>query len=62
MMLRYSLGKGHEADLIEKAVKTVLDSKDLGGYDLRTKDLGGEAGTEEVGDRVVEVLEGFLRK
>ena len=62
MMLRYSLGCGEQADLIEKAVTKVLDGKDLGGYDLRTRDLGGEAGTKEVGDRVVAVLEGMLRK
>ncbi|WVQ94220.1 3-isopropylmalate dehydrogenase [Kwoniella sp. CBS 9459] len=56
MMLRYSLGKGHEASLIEKAVQKVLDAPEVGGYDLRTKDLGGNARTEEVGDKVVEAL------
>ena len=62
MMLRYSLGCGREAELIEAAVAKVLDSVDKDGFDFRTKDLGGERGTVEVGDKVVEVLEGLLKK
>ncbi|ORY22140.1 Isopropylmalate dehydrogenase-like domain-containing protein [Naematelia encephala] len=62
MMLRYSLGHPEEADLIEKAVQKVLDSKDVGGFDLRTRDLGGSSGTKDIGDKVVEVLEGWLKK
>jgi len=62
MMLRYSLGKAHEASLIEAAVAKVLDSKDKGGFDFRTKDLRGEKGSKEVGDKVVEVLESLLKK
>ena len=62
MLLRYSLGRPVVAELIENAVKKVLDSKADGGLDLRTKDLGGEAGTKEVGDRVVEVLEEMMKK
>ena len=57
MMLRYSLGRPAEADLIEQAVKKVLDNKDAGGFGLRTKDLGGESATKEIGDRVVEVIQ-----
>lgn len=60
MMLRYSLGRPKEAELIETAVRKVLDSKDIGGEDLRTKDLGGQSGTTEIGDKVVEVLEKLL--
>ena len=60
MMLRYSLGRPKEAELIETAVRKVLDSKDVGGEDLRTKDLGGQSGTTEIGDKVVEVLEKLL--
>jgi len=62
LMLRYSLGHGHEAGLIEAAVAKVLDSADVGGVDYRTKDLGGNRGTVEVGDKVVEVLEGMMKK
>lgn len=61
MMLRYSLGQPQAAEIIEKAVAKVLDSKDVGGHDLRTKDLGGSSGTTEVGDKVVEVLEQLLK-
>ncbi|RYP49698.1 hypothetical protein DL768_004634 [Monosporascus sp. mg162] len=50
MMCRYSLRLPREADAIETAVKNVID----GG--LRTKDLGGSAGTKEVGDAVVAEL------
>lgn len=60
MMLRYSLGKGKEAALIEQAVQKVLDSTESGGFDYRTKDLGGQRSTKEVGDKVVEVLKGLL--
>jgi 3-isopropylmalate dehydrogenase len=56
MLLRYSLGRGAEAELIEKAVAKVFDDG------LRTKDLGGSSGTKEVGDKVVEVLEQMLKK
>jgi len=61
LLLRYSLCRPKEAELIEKAVQTVLDSTEDGGLDLRTKDLGGSAGTQEVGDRVVEVLEKLMK-
>ncbi len=50
MMCRYSLGLPREADAVEAAVRNVLD----GG--LLTKDLGGSAGTREVGDAVVAEL------
>ncbi|ODN89684.1 3-isopropylmalate dehydrogenase [Cryptococcus wingfieldii CBS 7118] len=60
MLLRYSLGRGKEAALIEQAVQKVLDSRESGGFDIQTKDLGGETKTSEVGDKVVEVLKGLL--
>lgn len=60
MMLRYSLGRAEEATLIEQAVAKVLDPESQGGFDLRTRDLGGKTGTKEVGDKIVEVLEGML--
>lgn len=56
MMLRYSLGKAAEADMIEQAVKKMLDDG------VRTKDLRGGAGTKEVGDRVCKALEEMLSK
>jgi len=62
MMLRYSLGCYKEAGLIEAAVTKVLDSSDKGGFGFRTKDLGGDKGTVAVGDKIVEVLEGMLKK
>ncbi|RXK37727.1 3-isopropylmalate dehydrogenase [Tremella mesenterica] len=60
MMLRYSLGRPNEADAIEKAVSKVLDGAQQGGFDYRTRDLGGERSTTDVGDKVVEVLEKML--
>jgi len=61
LMLRYSLGQPAAADLIEKAVRKVLDDTSVGGFDYRTRDLGGQRNTTEVGDKVVEVLEGMLK-
>ncbi|KAI0007812.1 hypothetical protein F4779DRAFT_628876 [Xylariaceae sp. FL0662B] len=55
MMCRYSLRLPKEADAIETAVRHVID----GG--VRTKDLGGSAGTEEMGDAVVAELVKILK-
>ncbi|GAB1207139.1 3-isopropylmalate dehydrogenase B [Aspergillus pseudonomiae] len=52
LMFRYSLDMEREAQQIEEAVRTVLDSG------IRTPDLGGKAGTTEVGDAIVAVLRG----
>lgn len=60
MLLRYSLGQPKEADAIEAAVRKVLDAPEVGGVGLRTRDLGGQAGTREVGDKVLEQLEKLL--
>jgi len=60
MLLRYSLGLDKEAQAIEAAVRKVLDLPKDGGVGLRTKDLGGQAGTKEVGDKVVEALKSSL--
>jgi 3-isopropylmalate dehydrogenase len=62
LMLRYSFGKEKEAKLVEEAVRIVLDDVEAGGFGFRTKDLGGDKGTKEVGDKVVEVLTGLLTK
>jgi 3-isopropylmalate dehydrogenase len=50
LMFRYSLGMDDEARRVEDAVRKVLDSG------LRTPDLGGKAGTKEVGDAIVSAL------
>ncbi|KAI5864515.1 3-isopropylmalate dehydrogenase [Durotheca rogersii] len=47
MMFRYSLALPREADAVETAVKNVIEAG------IRTKELGGSAGTTEVGDAVV---------
>ncbi|TGJ79834.1 hypothetical protein E0Z10_g8919 [Xylaria hypoxylon] len=55
MMCRYSLRLPKEADAIEKAVEVVLDSG------ARTKDLGGDLGTKDIGDAVVAELVKLLK-
>lgn len=50
LMFRYSLNMEAEAQCVENAVRKVLDSG------LRTPDLGGKAGTIEVGDAIVSSL------
>jgi 3-isopropylmalate dehydrogenase len=60
MMLRYSLGQAKAADAIELAVRKVLDPVELGGHDLRTKDLGGSSSTKDMGDKICEVLATLL--
>ncbi|PKS11897.1 hypothetical protein jhhlp_001191 [Lomentospora prolificans] len=56
MMLRYSLNLSKEADAVEAAVKKAID----GG--VRTKDLGGAAGTTEMGDAIIKELVAILKK
>jgi 3-isopropylmalate dehydrogenase len=60
MLLRYSLGLDKQAKAVEDAVRKVLDDKVAGGHELRTADLGGKTTTEEMGDKIVEVLKGLL--
>lgn len=55
MMLRYSLNLPNEAKAVEAAVKNAIDSG------LRTKDMGGNAGTKEAGDKIVEELVKVLK-
>lgn len=62
LMLRYSFGREREAKLVEEAVRIVLDDEAVGGFGFRTKDLGGEKKTSEVGEKVAEVLIGLLAK
>lgn len=50
LMFRFSFDMETEAKQLEDAVRTVLDSG------IRTPDLGGKAGTREVGDAIVDEL------
>lgn len=61
-MLRYSFGREKEAKLVEEAVRIVLDDVAVGGLGFRTKDLGGDKKTNEMGEKVAEVLAGLLKK
>ncbi|KAK4691740.1 hypothetical protein P7C70_g9281, partial [Phenoliferia sp. Uapishka_3] len=61
LMLRYSFGREKEAKLVEEAVRIVLDGEAVGGLGFRTKDLGGEKKTNEVGEKVAEILAGLLK-
>jgi len=58
MMLRYSFNMHREADIVEKAVEKVLDSREDGGLEVRTGDLGGKAGTKEMS----EAIQGEVRR
>lgn len=60
MMLRYTFAMEKEAKAVEDAVRKVLDDKSSGGHGLWTKDLGGSASTQEIGEKVVEVLQTLL--
>ncbi|RUS27061.1 Isocitrate/isopropylmalate dehydrogenase-domain-containing protein [Jimgerdemannia flammicorona] len=62
LLLRYSLGLEAEAKAIEDAVRKVLDDYETAGLGLgyRTKDLGGDKTTKQVGDKVVEILDALL--
>ena len=60
MLLRYSLGLEKPAKAIEKAVQKALDTSELGGFGLRTADLGGKVPTKELGDKIVQILREML--
>lgn len=60
MLLRYSCLLTDEAAAIESAVQRVFEPKEAGGFGIRTKDMGGDAGTREVGDAVCQVLRELL--
>jgi 3-isopropylmalate dehydrogenase len=60
MLLRYSCLLATEAAAIESAVERVFESKEAGGLGIRTKDMGGNTGTREVGDAVCQVLRELL--
>lgn len=54
MMLLYSFNLKEESRAVEEAVRNVIEAG------VKTKDLGGTAGTGEVGDAVARELEGLL--
>ncbi|KAL8278616.1 hypothetical protein RQP46_008908 [Phenoliferia psychrophenolica] len=62
LMLRYSFGREKEAQAVEEAVRIVLDDVTVGGLGYRTKDLGGDKKTHEMGEKVAEILAGLLKK
>ncbi|KAK4052170.1 3-isopropylmalate dehydrogenase [Microbotryomycetes sp. JL201] len=62
LMLRYSFGKDAQAKVVEEAVRQVLDDEQAGGLGYRTKDLGGDKSTKQVGDAVCDVLAKLLQK
>ncbi|KAG0246286.1 Isocitrate/isopropylmalate dehydrogenase-domain-containing protein [Mortierella sp. GBAus27b] len=57
MLLRYSLDMEAEAVAVEDAVRKVLDDTEVAGYAFRTRDLGGDKTTKQMGDKVLEALE-----
>ena len=60
MMLRYSFNMHREADIIDKAVETVLDAKDIGGLELRSGDLGGKVGMKEMSQAIQKEVKRLL--
>ena len=56
MMLLYSFDLTKEAQAVEEAVRVTIDSG------VGTRDIGGNSGTKEVGDRVAHELEQILAK
>lgn len=54
MLLQYSLNLPKEAKAVEEAVRRTIDSG------VRTKDISGEASTNEVGDAIAEELKKLL--
>ncbi|EED20703.1 3-isopropylmalate dehydrogenase, putative [Talaromyces stipitatus ATCC 10500] len=61
MLLRYSFSMPRQADLLEDAVRKTLEVREHGGLGIRTKDLGGSASTQDVGDAVAFQFRTLLR-
>lgn len=55
MMLKYSLQQPELARKVDQAVKATIDNG------VRTKDIGGSAGTAEVGDAIAKELAAILK-
>ncbi|KAH7305856.1 Isopropylmalate dehydrogenase-like domain-containing protein [Stachybotrys elegans] len=62
MMLRYSFLLVEEAACIEQAVRKTFDAKAAGGLEIRSRDMGGTAGTVEVGDAIVHEVRRLLQE
>jgi len=60
LLLRYSMGLGEPAQAIESAVRRVLDEEKFGGFELRTKDLGGNVSTTQMGGKILDALKELL--
>jgi 3-isopropylmalate dehydrogenase len=60
LLLRYSMGLDKPAQAIESAVRRVLDEEKVGGFEFRTKDLGGNVSTTQMGDKILEALKETL--
>ena len=53
MMFELTFEMHAEAKAVRDAVAKVLESKELGGLELRTRDLKGDNSTQQVGDAIV---------
>lgn len=60
MMLELTFEMKKEGAAIREAVRRVLESKEFGGREIRTKDLRGSNTTQEVGDAVTEEVKSIL--
>lgn len=60
MMLELTFSMEKEGAAIREAVRRVLESKELGGQEIRTKDLRGNNTTQEVGDAVAAEVKNIL--
>lgn len=60
MLLRYSCLLLDESAAVERAVARVFDSTECGGLGIRSRDMGGEARTHEIGDAICAVLRELL--
>jgi len=60
LLLRYSMGLDKPAQAIESAVRRVLDEERAGGFGFKTKDLGGNVSTTQMGDKILEALKETL--
>jgi 3-isopropylmalate dehydrogenase len=60
-MLRYSFGLERQASAIEAAVRKTFDAPSIGGYGVWTRDLGGNAKTKDVTDKVLLCLDELLK-
>lgn len=60
MMLRYSFNMHKQADVVEKAVAKVLDTKEEGGLEIRTGDLGGKATTKDMSEAIQSEVKRLL--